>query len=107
MSTPFGRHAQQVEIPPDAVWVVEDQPPDWLRDLAQSEGWTIGEISNWRTRLQRVGVERVAINRFSDEHLSIDLGSTWELLNTTASKPLDHALGTAVARLEHHANRKR
>ena len=81
-------------------WVVDDEPPAWLQMIAAKENWREARIVIWRARLKALGVTRLELTHYPD-HSELDLDSQiWELLDPTATQPFEHALRTAVRRME-------
>jgi hypothetical protein len=67
---------------------------------AARENWREARIVIWRARLKALGVTRVDLTHYSD-HSELDLDSqVSERLDPTATTPFEHALSTAVRRME-------
>jgi hypothetical protein len=79
-------------------WVVNRQPPTWLRSRAADEGCSPDVVETWRETLQELGIAEVRLT--SDVRgLTIDFdGIAPQAVNDDHAQPLSSALSRGIDR---------
>src|SRR5436309_14966137 len=79
-------------------WVVEKQPPTWLKSRAEEEGCPPEAVETWRATLAELGIAEVRLT--SDVRgLTLDFdGFAPQVVNDDHAQPLSSALASGIDR---------
>lgn len=90
--------SDDVSLPLEPPWIVENDPAGWFVAVARHERWPTGSIARWRETLQRLAVSRVNFGRSpAGDVISLD-ADAWTQIDKTAIDPLYDALSRAAVK---------